>query len=105
MARTTHGHHIPKTELDEGPYEDVASICGGVYNCGQCIEEARKTPKHGGKVVRLIDRVGSQRKEIGWVEIDEKGRIIGELVITDTDFSRNWMNPVGNFSIDSSEGS
>lgn len=83
MARTTHGHHIPGTELDEEPYYP-ASICGGPYGCGQCIEETRKSPKHGGKVVPLTERLSGEGNEVGWVEIDEStGVPIGELIITD----------------------
>lgn len=96
MARTRHGHHIPKTELDEEPYEAV-SICGGVYNCGQCIEDAAKAPKHGGVVVPLIDRTGEVHKQVGWIEVDAEGNAIGEMTISDPEFTKK-LFPTGMYS-------
>lgn len=81
MSRTTHGHHIPGTELDENAYTSV-SICGGPYGCGQCIEETRKTPKHGGEIVDLFDDSNPDGKAVGWVEVDSSGRIVGDMIIT-----------------------
>jgi len=105
MARTTHGHHIPGTELDEEIYYP-ASICGGPHGCGQCIEEVRKTPKKGGSIVSLSGHtVNDDYGVVGWTEVGEDGKtIIGEMVITNSEFLNQFMDHRSLASVEIWEG-
>lgn len=97
MAYTSHGYHIPLTELDEEP-PILTSICGGIYTCDQCTKEARETPKkggeavpkHGGEVVPIFGEGSEATEPVGWAEIIGE-KIVGDMVITDPVVAQQMM--------------
>lgn len=110
MLYTSHGQPMPGTPVDPDIISYISSECSGVYSCLQCQAEIRKNfnvdhpnykkfwdaqirpvipmvevPEVEKKRVPLfID--GPVYKEVGWVEVDKDGTVIGDIVFTDPDF-------------------